>query len=89
MPLSSGSEWNHTRNDGGFTSHSEEPAGLLNNVPSVKSTPDGVQLTCVQVPGLLSVWLRDPGQVGQAWGVTGFPRFLPVVRNSNQQRRGR
>lgn len=33
--------------DGGLVSWHEEPADLLNNLPSVESTPDSVQVTCL------------------------------------------
>lgn len=50
-------------------SHNEEPANSLSHVPSIESTPDWVQVTSIQVPVQLPVYLDD---LDQPKGVTSF-----------------
>lgn len=55
------SEWTQSFGDGRLVGRSEEPAGLLNNLPSVENTPDWAQVTWVRVPSPPPGQLHDLG----------------------------
>ena len=84
MPLSSKSEWTQSFSGGGLVSSSQEPADLLNNHPSVDSTPDWAQTTWVWVSLSPPVQLYDLGQVFVEWRVG----LLPPVENQIKPRKG-